>query len=178
MEENLLKEQLEKLEREQTETENAYSENFGKIDESILIAWLQEILDREEKINELKQRIPEKAEELEENDIPEEKSLVNTEGLGIVQKIRQIEADLQRDFNHTPGLSTEALGDLRQNRMKKYADIVKAYTEKKNSQEEKGDQWKLDPEAERIFRQGEKGFLSNQNRNHKSEVNNQEREPD
>lgn len=153
MEEKSLKEQLEKLKREQTETENAYSENLGKIDESILVAWLQEILDREVKIKELKGKMAEQSAQFEENDMTEEKSLVNTERLGIIQKIRQIEAELQHDFNHTPGLSTEALGDLREIRMKKYENIVQEYIEKKNAPEENENKWKLEPEAKKVFQQ-------------------------
>ena len=179
MDEKSLEEQLKKLNQEQSETENAYAENFGKINKSILVAWAQEILEREEKIQELKQKIkeesvqPKSAEKrIEET---EEKSLVVVKKSPlqwIMQKINQIRKSLkQNDYglNNVPGLSTEQLQDLRQKRLNKYHKMIEEY-EAENKSSSKT--WELNPEAERIFREGEKDLLSNQNEKNKTDARN------
>ena len=75
-EEKTLTEQLNELYQEQSETENAYAENEGRIDESILVAWAEEILEREEKIKQLKQQLAEQTVPLKPDEKKEEKSLV------------------------------------------------------------------------------------------------------
>ena len=151
--------------QEQSETENAYAENEGRIDESILVAWAEEILEREEKIKQLKQQLAEQTVPLKPDEKKEEKSLVvvkKTPLQWILQKFQQIRTALQQDdfgLRDIPGLSVQEKENLRDRRIKKYKQVVDAYYAKEKKA------WELTPEAEKAFLEGTNELLKKQRQN-------------
>ncbi len=175
-----LEEQLRILKKEQRETESAYSENLGKINQSILVAWAEEILQREEEINELKGKIAEQMQKTQTSDEKleptEEKRLVvisrKSPWQWIMRKINEIKKNFQEDvfgLKNIPGLSTKQLQDLREKRLNKYRKAVEAYHQEKSTmQEEKA--WHLTKEEEQAFREGEKNVLRESLKQEKEET--------
>lgn len=163
-----LEKQLKILYQEQSETENAYSENDGKINQSILVAWAQEILEREEKIKELRQKIAEKSSSESEktSEETEEKRLVvvskRSPWRWIMQKINQVKERFQKealDLDEVPGLSQDQLQELREKRLRRYQVVVEEYRKEKNLQTNEKEPWNLTKEQETSFRTGEKRVL-------------------
>lgn len=146
-----MKTQLKTLEREQNETENAYKENQGLRDKSILADWLKEILAREEKINALKQNIATASQPVQTTEktaeMPEETRLVDVSKLTplqwLRQKINKMRMSLKKDvLEKAPGIPKEKLENLREEKIKRYREMLSVYQNEKNPSEEKTfDEW-------------------------------------
>lgn len=171
------KEQLKLLIRQQNETENAYWENIGMEDKSILAQWAEEILQREEQIKALKQKIAEQAEESKmEVEASEEKSLVDTRKLTPFQWMRQQMSKIKTIFkldslDNVPGIPKEKLQDIRDKKMNQYKAMLNSYRAQ-NTQVKKEEEFGiLTTEQKEIL---EKNVLNHKNR--VSNVKNAEKE--
>ncbi len=165
-----LKEQLKILTQEQIETENAYWENQGMKDKSILAGWAQEILEREERINNIKKRISQVEQETGENPLEEseETHLVDVQEMATWKWLRQELHVRKMAFQENilkgaPGLSEEDLRGLRERKIAHYQEMLAAYyTEKETDKEEKKAWWDITPEQKRVIIENQKNNTVNQ----------------